>query len=147
MSNDLGKLFLTLPITCHRRYGSREIRLRYSQEELAITTLHDHHFECPAYYYLSSTWQMLGTLQVFPFHCKHAHSLFWYLGSILSTPGIRSCYLDLRCRYFFSITNTILSSLSDYSQHFGDKLRLYLVKTDFTLYVSLHPASHNKLAR
>ena len=67
MSNDLGKLFLTLPITCHRRYGSREIRLRYSQEELAITTLHDHHFECPAYYYLSSTWQMLGTLQVFHF--------------------------------------------------------------------------------
>ena len=48
---------------------------------------------------------------------------------------------------FFSITNTILSSLSDYSQHFGDKLRLFLVKTDSTLYVSLHPASHNKLAR
>ena len=74
----------------------------------------------------------------FPFHCKYAHSLFWYLGSVLSTPGIRSCDLDLRCRYSFSITNTILSSLSDYSQHFGDKLCLYLVKTDFTLYIPPH---------
>ena len=90
---------------------------------------------------------MLGTLQVFPFHRKYAHSIFWYLGSVLSTHGIRSCYLDVRGRYSFSITNTILGlviSLSDYSQHFGDKLR---VKTDSTLYVSLHPASHNKLAR
>ena len=48
------------------------------------------------------------------------------------------------------MTNTILSlviSLSDYSQHFGDELCLFLVKTDSTLYISLHPASHNKLAK
>jgi len=44
----------------------------------------------------------------FPFHCKYAHTLFWYLGIVFSTPRIRSCYLDLRYGYSFSITNTIL---------------------------------------
>ena len=97
-------------------------------------------------FHVANAWNSAS----FPFHRKYAHSTFWYLGSVLSTYGIRSCCLDVRCQYSFSITNAILGlviSLSDYSQHFGDKLRLFLVKTDSMFCVSLHPASHNKLAQ
>ena len=63
----------------------------------------------------------LELCEFFPFHCKYAHSLFWYLGSVLSTLGIWSCYLDLRCRYSFSITiiiNLLVTAWEDSDIYF-----------------------------
>ena len=160
ISNDFGKLFLTLPTTCHRGYGSREMRLRYSQQ-VRLSSNHDSAYSPWLFLYSFQTYRrspefhrnirtvcivLLNILltiimrislprgkclelwKFFPFHCKYPHTL---QVTSLVHPGSGLVIWILGADILFLLQIQYLASLfHDYCQHFGDKLRLFLVKMD-----------------
>ena len=93
ISNDLGKLFLT-----SHNLPSR-IRITRNSTALLSRIIRNHDSAYSSFWIsclllslfrVANAW---NSASFFPFHCKYAHSLFWYLGSVLSAPGIRSIFV------------------------------------------------------